>query len=359
MYGKMLDVSLFGESHGEAVGVLIEGCPPGIEVSKEGMMEDLQRRKGLKRYATGRKESDEPIILSGVFEGHTTGTPIMIMFENRDVDSSFYEEIKDTPRPGHSDYTARVKYFGYNDYRGGGTFSGRLTAGIVAAGYFAKNILDREGTRIKAYIRSIGGVEPGNVSFADLMSSDELCPDEEAWEDMKGEMERVKDENDSIGGVIEFVALDVPPGLGGPHDEDLEADLSRAFFSIPAVKGVEFGAGFDITKMKGSEANDGFVLENGVVRGETNTMGGVLGGISSGMPIVGRVAFKPTPSIYQEQKTVDLGEMEETTIELKGRFDSCIVPKAVPVVEAKMALVLADKLLRWSSWQRFKNSEER
>ncbi|ASJ16277.1 chorismate synthase [Thermococcus chitonophagus] len=354
MKGKLLSFTLFGESHGRAVGVLIEGMPPGIKISVDEMKKELERRKGIARFSTKRREPDEPIILSGVFRDYTTGTPIAVIVENKDVDSSYYEEIKNTPRPGHADYPARIKYFGYNDYRGGGYFSGRLTIGIVIAGYFAKKILERYGIKVRAYLKRIGKVEAREISIEEVFSSrNPYCPDEEAFEKMIEEMEEARKKGDSVGGVVEVVAINVPPGLGGPHDEDIEADLASAFFRIPAVKGVEFGLGFKFAEKRGSEVNDPFVIRDGKVVTETNNHGGVLGGITTGMPIVARVAFKPTPSIYLPQRTVDLERMEEIEIKLRGRFDSCIVPKALPVVEGMMAFVIADHLLRRKAWEDF------
>ena len=360
MMGKMLRFSLFGESHGRDVGVLIEGVPPGIKVNLEKMKAELDRRKGIRRFSTKRIESDEPVILSGVFNSFTAGSPIAVIIENKDVDSFYYEEIKNTPRPGQSDYTAKIKYFGFNDYRGSGFFSGRLTAGIVIAGYFAKEILAKAGIEVKAYIKSIGKVKAKDFSAEEIFSSkNSFCPDEDAFQEMLKEMERVLEEGDSVGGVVEITGINIPPGLGGPYDEDLEGDLAKAFFTIPAVKGVEFGLGFKIAELKGSEANDPFIIRDGRVITETNNCGGVLGGISNGMPIIARIAFKPTPSIYKPQRTVDLEKMEEREIKLRGRFDSCIVPKALPVVEAMMAFVLADHLLRWLSWKGFMSLEMR
>lgn len=351
MRGKLLSFSLFGESHGKAVGVLIEGLPPGIEVSVEELKRELERRKGIERFATKRKETDEPKILSGVFRGRTTGTPVAVIVENRDVDSSYYEEIRNTPRPGHADYPAGIKYFGYNDYRGGGHFSGRLTVGVVIAGYFAKKLLEREGIKVRAYLKRIGRVE-AHVSPEELLSSENpYCPDERAFDAMVEEMERARKAGDSVGGVVETVAFNVPPGLGGPWEEDIEADIASALFRIPAVKGVEFGLGFGLAELRGSQANDPFVLKDGKVVTETNNHGGVLGGITTGMPLVVRAAFKPTPSIYLPQRTVDLERMEEVTLRLRGRFDSCIVPKALPVVESAVAFVIADHLLRRRAWE--------
>lgn len=358
MIGKMLRFSIFGESHGKCVGVIIEGCPPGIKIDVKKIKAELERRKGIERLSTQRREKDEPIILSGVFNSFTTGAPIVVIIENEDVDSSYYEKIKDIPRPGHSDYTAKIKYFGFNDYRGGGFFSGRLTAGIVIAGYFAKEILAKAGVEVKAYIKSIGKAKARNLSIEEIFNSkNSFCPDEENFQKMIKEIEKAKKDGDSVGGIIEVIASSVPLGLGGPFDEDLEGDLAKAFFAIPAVKGVEFGLGFKIAELRGSEANDSFIIKDGEVKTKTNNAGGILGGISNGMPIVARIAFKPTPSIYKPQKTVDLEKMEEREIKLEGRFDPCIVPKALPVVEAMMALVLADHLLRWLSWKGFMNLE--
>ncbi|MFP4142708.1 MAG: chorismate synthase [Thermoplasmata archaeon] len=359
MEGKELKFSLFGESHGKVVGVLIEGCPPGIEVEKEEMKIDLERRKGLSKFSTDREEKDEPEILSGIFDGHTTGAPIAAVVKNKDVDSSFYEKIKDKLRPGHSDLTAKEKFYGYNDYRGGGVFSGRLAVGTVIAGYFAKKILSCIDLEIKAFVRSIGSVRCEDRELEDVFRDGyDFCPDSDVWQDMKRLMDETQEEGDSIGGTVEVVAKNVVKGLGGPFDEDLAADLSKNFFSIPAVKGVEFGSGFEISKMKGKEANDEFYLEKGEVKTRSNHCGGILGGISDGMPIVARIAFKPTPSIFKEQDTVDLKERKETSLKLEGRFDSCIVPKTLPIVEARMALVLADHFLRWCSWKEFMSLEK-
>lgn len=353
MIGKILRFSIFGESHGVAVGTLIEGLPPGIEVSEDEMKELLRRRWGLPESSSTRREMDEPQIISGVFKGHTTGAPLVVILENRDVDSSYYEEIRYISRPGHSDYTSYVKYFGFNDYRGSGFFSGRLTAAMVLAGYFGRKILEMEGIAVKAAIRGVGNIV-AKFSEDELFSSkDPICPDVEAMEKIKEKIAEVRSDGDSIGGIVECVARNVPAGLGGPFDDDLEGELARAFFAIPAVKGVEFGMGFQLARMRGSEANDEFGVKNGKIVTESNNMGGVLGGISNGMSIVTRIAFKPTPSIYKLQKTVDLRSLETKEIKLHGRFDACIVPKAVVVVESMMSFVLADHLLRRYSMLHF------
>ncbi|WP_048055214.1 chorismate synthase [Pyrococcus sp. NA2] len=354
MMGRMIRFKLFGESHGKVVGVLIDGIPPGIKVNVEEIKKELERRKGIPRFSTKRREPDEPIILSGVFKGRTTGAPIVIVVENKDVDSSYYEEIRNLPRPGHADYPARIKYFGYNDYRGGGHFSGRLTLGMVIAGYFARKILERYDIKVRAYIKRIGKVETKDLSIEEIIESDHpYCPDEDAFERMIWEMEDARKRGDSVGGIIEAIAVNVPPGLGGPYEEDIEADLASAFFRIPAVKGVEFGLGFKFAESRGSEVNDHYTIKDGKIVTKTNNHGGILGGITTGMPIIARIAFKPTPSIYLPQRTVDLEKMVESEIRLRGRFDSCIVPKAVPVVEAVMSFVLADHLLARKAWEAF------
>ncbi len=359
MEGKQLKFSLFGESHGQVVGVLIEGCPPGIEVDNKELKADLERRKGLNKFSTDRKEKDDPELISGVFDGYTTGAPITGIVKNKDVDSSYYEKIKDKPRPGHSDFTAREKFYGYNDYRGGGVFSGRLAVGTVIAGYFAKKILSSVDIEIRAFIRSIGDIECENFEPQEIFENEyDFCPDSAAWDSMRRLMKETQEKGDSIGGTVEILARNMIKGLGGPFDEDLAANLSKNFFSIPAVKGVEFGSGFEVAKMRGSKANDEFYLQKDEVKTKTNHCGGILGGISNGMPIVARIAFKPTPSIFKEQDTVDLKKKDERKLKLQGRFDSCIVPKTLPIVEARMALVLADNFLRWCSWKEFMSLEK-
>jgi chorismate synthase len=360
MIGRLLRFSLFGESHGRSVGVQIDGVPPGIKIEEKKIMTELERRKGIPELSTKRKETDRPEFLSGVFKGYTTGGPVVAIAKNKDVDSSYYEKIRNIPRPGHSDYSAYMKYFGFNDYRGGGMFSGRLTFGIVVAGYFAREILAKAGIRVKAYAKSIGNIKTERLSLKDVFESNNpYCPDDLAYNQMLELIKKTKDEGDSVGGIVESIALDVPPGLGGFFEDDLEANLSKAFFMIPAVKGVEFGLGFKASELKGSEANDPFAFNKGKVVTKTNNCGGILGGISDGMPIIARVAFKPTSSIFKEQDSVDLQAGKDVKLNLKGRFDPCIVPKAIPVVEAMMSFSLADSYLRWLSWKEFKNLERK
>ncbi len=361
MIGKLFRVSIFGESHGKGVGVLIEGCPPGIPLDEGYIAKELERRKPGGILVSPRQESDKPRILSGVFRGRTTGGPLVIFVENRDIDSSFYEEIKDTPRPGHADYVARVKYWGFNDYRGGGISSGRITVGIVAAGAVAKRILSLYNIRVYSYIVRINGVEANikpvdNESFRQKIYSNPLrCPDSRVAKIMEEELRRALREGDSLGGIVETIVFNVPVGLGDPPMNGLDSDLAKAMLSIPGAKGIEFGLGFKLASMKGSEANDSWTIRNGKIVAESNNMGGINGGISNGMPIIFRVVFKPTPTIRKPQKTVDLRTRRQVIIRGQGRHDPCIAIRAVPVVEAYTAIVLVDHLLRWLAWQPLKS----
>ncbi len=349
--GERFVVVSFGESHGRCVGAVIEGCPAGLPLDVKEIQMDLNlRRPGYSTIATQRREEDLVEILSGVFQDHTTGAPICMLVWNRDVDSKPYETYYNIPRPGHADYVARVKYGGYNDWRGGGRFSGRITISHVLAGAVAKKLLHHTlGVEILAYTLEIGGVRSKRLSSDEVRelrySNSVRCPDLEAAEKMERRIREAQGEGDSVGGIIECRSLNVPIGLGEPIFVSLESDLSKALFSIPGVKGVEFGAGFDITRMKGSESNDPYTVREGKVETLTNKAGGILGGISTGMPLVIRVAFKPTPSIAKEQRSVVLKTMREARLHIRGRHDPCIVPRAVPVVEAVVATVLADHAL--------------
>lgn len=357
MIGRLFRVSLFGESHGRGVGVLIEGCPPGLRITEDYLAKELARRRPGARYTSPRREEDRPEILSGVFRGRTTGAPIVVFIANRDIDSSFYEEIRHTPRPSHADYAARVKYWGFNDYRGGGIFSGRITAGLVAAGAVAKALLVTHGIRIYSYITRIGPVE-ARVQAQDtedfrqrIEESPVRCPDPEASNLMEEQLKRVLEEGDSLGGIVETTVFNLPVGLGDPPIDTLDGDLAKALFVIPGLKAVEFGAGFRLASARGSEVNDPWILRDGRLATETNNSGGINGGISNGMPLVFRVAFKPTSTIRKPQKTVDLRTGRPATIRGKGRHDPCIAVRAVPIVEAVTSIVLADHLLRWKSWE--------
>ena len=350
--GERFVVVSFGESHGRCVGVVIDGCPAGLEIAEDDIQRELDRRRpGQSIVTTQRRETDRVEILSGVFNGRTTGAPICMLVWNKDVDSRPYEIIRNTPRPGHADYVARVKYGGYNDWRGGGRFSARRTVGYVMAGAVAKKLLkDTLGVEVVAYTREIGGVAarelPPEVILEKREANEVRCPDEEAAERMRELIVKTRGEGDSLGGVVECLALNVPVGLGEPVFSSLDSDLARALFSIPAIKGVEFGAGFRASRMRGSEHNDPYVIRDGRIETLTNNAGGVVGGISNGMPIVVRAAFKPVSSIAKPQRTVDLEKMQETEITVPGRHDPTVVPRAVPIVEAVVAIVLADHAIR-------------
>ena len=348
--GKLFTITSFGESHGQLVGVIIDGCPAGLAIDQADIQPELDRRKpGTSRLVTPRQEEDRVQILSGVFDGHTTGAPICLAIGNQDADSTAYEKARQLPRPGQADYTAYVKYGGYNDYRGGGRFSGRITAGFVMAGAVARKLLAGIGVEVLAHTVEIGGIQaaPKAIDEIKAMAANEVhCADAVAAEKMIAAVAAAGKEGDSLGGVIEGLALGLPVGLGEPVFDAIDAELAKALFAIPAVKGVEFGAGFSAARLKGSHNNDPFAVENGKIITTTNNAGGILGGISNGMPLVVRVAVKPTASIAREQKTVDIGKMQEANLAIKGRHDACIVPRAVVVVEAMIAVTLCDLAMR-------------
>ena len=349
--GQLFTITSFGESHGSVVGVIIDGCPAGLPITEADIQTEVNKRKpGLSMGATARVEEDRVEILSGVFNGMTTGAPLCLLIRNKDIDSSEYERMRFLPRPGHADYTAFIKYGGFNDYRGGGRFSGRITATFVMAGAVAKKLLERLGMEVLAHTVEIGGIRANPKGVDEIRENAAKnplkCADLTAAEEMARLIDRVKKEGDSIGGVVEGIALNVPAGLGEPVFDTMEGELAKALFAIPAVKGVEFGSGFQAARKKGSENNDPFTIMKGRIVTLTNNAGGILGGISNGMPIVIRVAVKPTSSIAKTQQTVNLEIMESATLEVKGRHDTCIVPRAVVVVEAMMAVVLCDLALR-------------
>ncbi len=351
--GKEFVVTSFGESHGKLVGVIVDGCPAGLPLSEADVQVELDRRIPLQKpeIVSGRVEKDVVEISSGVFNGFTTGAPICMTVKNKETKSSDYDAIKDLPRPAHADYTARIKYGGFNDYQGGGRFSGRVTVALIMAGAVAKKLLNSVDVEVLAYTKAIGKVEmEKSLSFAEIRKrkyeSTVRCPDLACAEKMEDAILKAKKEGESVGGVIECTALNVPAGVGEPLFDALDADLAKTLFTVPAVKGVEFGAGFATAQLKGSENNDAYRMQKGKVVTATNLAGGILGGISSGMPIIVRVAVKPTPSIAKEQKTVNLSKREDATITVGGRHDPCVVPKAVPVVEAAVALTLVDHMLR-------------
>ena len=349
--GKLFTVTSFGESHGKLVGVVIDGCPAGLPLCETDIQPELDRRKpGAGAASTSRAEEDRAEILSGVFNGRTTGAPVCLVVWNKDAKSADYEKTKSLLRPGHADYTSYVKYGGFGDYRGGGKFSGRLTASWVMAGAVARMLLDTIGVEIAAHTAEIVGIAAHPVDFGTIkknINDNPLrCADSVAAAKMTAAIEAAGREGDSLGGIIEGIAVGLPAGLGEPVFGNLDGELAKALFAIPAVKGVEFGAGFGAALMKGSENNDPFIMKDGKIATTSNNAGGVLGGISSGMPLVVRVAIKPTPSISQNQQTVDIENMTETDIKIEGRHDVCIVPRAVVVVEAMMASVLCDFALR-------------
>ncbi|MFC2048498.1 chorismate synthase [Chloroflexota bacterium] len=348
--GKLFTITSFGESHGRCIGTIIDGCPAGLPVNEADIQREVDRRKPTSPTATTRAEEDEVEILSGVFNGHTTGAPIYLLIWNRDIDSSEYEKMRFLPRPGHADYTAFIKYGGFNDFRGGGRFSGRITATFVMAGAVAKKLLTLIGVEVLAYTIEIGGIRAQVKRLNEVRKNVETnplkCADPEADKEMIRVIEQAQGEGDSVGGIIESMALNIPVGLGEPVFDTLEGDLAKALFAIPAVKGVEFGSGFSAAGKRGSENNDPFTIKNGKIVTTTNNAGGILGGISNGMPIVARVVVKPTSSIAKRQETVNMEKMQNASLEVKGRHDACIVPRAVPVVESMMAVTICDFAMR-------------
>jgi chorismate synthase len=349
-FGHLFRISTFGESHGGGVGVVIDGCPPRIEISAEEIQVELDRRRpGQSKITTPRNEADRCEILSGVFEGKTLGTPISILVRNKDQRSQDYDEMAVKYRPSHADATYDAKY-GIRNWQGGGRSSARETIGRVAAGAIAKKILkEAAGVDIIAYVKRIKDIEavvdPDTVTLEQVERNIVRCPDMECSDRMIELIEQVRNQGDSIGGVVECVARNVPTGLGDPVFDKLEADLAKALMSLPATKGFEIGSGFAGTLLTGSEHNDEFYSDQGVIRTVTNRSGGVQGGISNGENIVLRIAFKPTATIRKEQRTVT-NDGEEVTLAAKGRHDPCVLPRAVPMVEAMVALVLCDHFLR-------------
>lgn len=349
--GKLFTITSFGESHGRCVGVVVDSCPAGLPLAEDEIQSEVdKRRPGSSTASTSRSEEDRVEILSGIYNGHTTGAPICMMAWNRDVDSSQYLKNRLLPRPGHADFTAFMKYGGFNDFRGGGRFSGRITAGFVMAGAIAKKLIGLRDIEVLAHTVEIGGIKARPAELNDIRANVDKsalrCADLTAAGQMLEAIDKARTEGDSLGGIIEGIALNVPTGLGEPVFDTLEGDLAKALFAIPAVKGVEFGSGFSAATKRGSENNDPFAIEDGKIITLTNNAGGILGGISNGMPVVVRVAVKPTPSISQDQETVDMVKMEPVTLSTRGRHDACIVPRAVPVVSAMMAVTLCDFVIR-------------
>ena len=350
-FGQLFRISTWGESHGGGVGVVVDGCPPSIDLNEADIQRDLDRRKpGQSEIVTPRHEEDACRILSGVFQGKTLGSPISLVVMNQDARPEAYREMETTFRPSHADFTTQAKY-GIRNWQGGGRASARETVGRVAAGAVAKKVLSTlaPGLEIVAYVKAIhtleAAVDPATVTLEQVESNIVRCPDPEAVPRMIELIKRLRSEGDSVGGVVECVVRGVPPGLGEPVMDKLEADLAKAMLSLPATKGFEIGSGFAGTRMTGSQHNDPFVLREGRVRTTTNHSGGIQGGISNGEAIFFRVAFKPTPTITRAQPTVTVGG-EETELAARGRHDPCVLPRAIPIVEAMVALVLCDHALR-------------
>lgn len=354
-YGNKVKISIFGQSHSEAIGVVIDGIPAGIKIDFDKVYSFMERRSpGRYIYSTQRKEKDMPNILSGIVDNITCGAPICAYISNTDTRSKDYDKLKDIPRPGHADYTAYIKYNGANDIRGGGHFSGRLTAPLCFAGSICIQILEQRGINIGAHILKIKDVydlyfDPVNIdidSLLEVKSKEFPTIDDKSGERMKEAIDNARRDLDSVGGIIECAAIGLPVGIGEPIFDGIENNIAKIVFGIPAVKGIEFGIGFKATDLKGSENNDSFYYNSCCnVKTYTNNHGGILGGISSGMPLIFRVAFKPTPSIAKSQKSINLSEKKDTSLEITGRHDPCIVPRAVPVVEACCAIALLDLIL--------------
>ena len=347
-YGKIFRITTFGESHGPAIGVIIDGCPAGLPISETFIQSELARRKpGQSRITTQRKEDDAVKILSGVFEGVSTGTPIAMVIENQDPRSKDYSHIADTFRPSHADFTYQSKY-GIRDYRGGGRSSARETAARVAAGAIAKLLLNESGITIQAYVSQVGEIKAPPFTELDLSKTEEnivRCPDKSTAEKMISLIDQVRLDRDTIGGIVTCVIYNTPVGLGEPVFDKLHAELGKAMLSINAVKGFEYGSGFEGIKMRGSQHNDEFYKEGERIKTRTNYSGGIQGGISNGEPIYFNVAFKPVATIMQDQESVDMNG-NPVTVSGKGRHDPCVVPRAVPIVESMAALVMADFLLQ-------------
>ena len=352
-YGEHLKLSIFGQSHGPAIGMTLDGIPAGLPVDFEKLQNFLNRRApGQNDHSTARKEADRPEFLAGIVDGYTCGAPIAAVIENTNTRSGDYNNLKDCPRPGHADYPAQIKYRGYQDVAGGGHFSGRLTAPLCIAGGLCKQWLENMGIRIGAHIVAIGGVidEPGvYLDWAnpdlDLIQEDFPVLNRESGVKIREAIAAAKADGDSVGGLIECIATGLPVGLGEPMFGGMESKIAQIVYGIPAVKGLNFGSGFAGAYMRGSENNDEFYFENGKVKTKRNYAGGILGGITNGMPLVFEVAIKPTPSIAMAQKSVSLSTGEEAELMIKGRHDPCIVPRAVPVIEAAAAIAIFDAVL--------------
>lgn len=354
VWGNNIKVSIFGESHGIALGINISGLPSGILLDMEAIEKEMERRApGRSKIATARKEGDKVEIVSGVFEGRTTGAPLCGIIRNGDTRSQDYSKLKSLMRPGHSDYPAMIRYNGFNDVRGGGHFSGRITAPLVFAGSIARQILKEKGITIGAHIKSINSVEDDSFNplaidealLTSLKEGDIATINKAKGEEMRELILATKKQADSLGGVVECAVTGIPAGIGNPFFDSVESTLAHLMFSVPAVKGIEFGAGFGITKMKGSEANDSYYYDGDEIKTKTNNNGGILGGITNGMPIIFRAAVKPTSSIGLYQDTVDVTNKVNEKLQVVGRHDPCIVTRAVVVIESVTALGILDLMM--------------
>lgn len=348
-FGIALSITLFGESHGNAIGAVLDGIAPGIKIDEEYIEGKLAQRRPRGKISTPRREADKPEIVSGVFQGYTTGSPLCIIIKNQDTKSRDYDDVARLARPSHADFTAFCKYRGFEDYRGGGHFSGRITAALVAAGAILAKALENKGIYIGTHIKNCHGISDRSFDLyrddIEILNSAEFpVLDEEAGRRMEEEILKAASEGDSVGGILETAVTGVPAGVGEPWFDTFEGMLAHGVFSVPAVKGIEFGAGFDMAYMKGSEANDGLRYVDGKAVTETNNNGGINGGISNGMPVIFRTVIKPTPSIFKSQNTIDFKNKENATLTLKGRHDPAIIHRARAVVDAITAFTVADLL---------------
>lgn len=350
-YGENLKLSIFGQSHSSGIGMVLDGIPAGLPVNTEKLQEFLNRRApGQNDYSTPRREEDRPEFLGGILDGFTCGAPIAAVIYNRNTRSADYSNLKDCPRPGHADYTAQIKYGGFQDYAGGGHFSGRLTAPLCIAGGLCIQWLEERGIRLGARIASIAGegddieLDPLNPQL-DLIGKDFPVFSPAAGERMREKIAQARLEGDSVGGVIECMVTGLPAGLGEPMFGGVESRIAQIVYGVPAVKAVDFGAGYSAAYMRGSQCNDAYTVENGDIRTLTNNSGGILGGITNGMPLIFQAAIKPTPSISIQQQSVSISQGEDRKLTVKGRHDPCIVPRAVPVIEAAAAIAIFDLIL--------------
>lgn len=351
-YGEKLKLSIFGQSHGNAIGMTLDGIPAGLPVDFEELQKFLNRRApGQNDFSTPRREEDAPEILAGIVNGYTCGSPIAAIIHNRNTRSGDYENLKDCPRPGHADYTAQIKYKGFQDVAGGGHFSGRLTAPLCIAGGLCKQWLRKSGIEIAAHINVIAGISDGPLYLDwvkpdfSLIQKDFPVLNPDAGVKMQEAIAAAKADGDSVGGIIECMVTGLPAGIGEPMFGGMESKIAQIIYGIPAVKGLDFGSGFTGSYLRGSQNNDAYIIENGNVSTQSNNAGGILGGITTGMPLVFSVAIKPTPSISKAQQSISLSKREEQQLQIKGRHDPCIVPRAVPVVEAAAAIAIFDAYL--------------